>query len=85
MTRVLVTGANGQLGLALQDAAKDSNLEIVFMDKNSLDITNTKAINEVFATQSFDACINTAAYTDCLLYTSPSPRDGLLSRMPSSA
>ena len=24
-------------------------------------------------------------YTDCLLYTSPSPRDGLLSRMPSSA
>ena len=25
------------------------------------------------------------AYKDCLLYTSPSPRDGLLSRMPSSA
>ena len=24
-------------------------------------------------------------YYDCLLYTSPSPRDGLLSRMPSSA
>ena len=24
-------------------------------------------------------------YTRCLLYTSPSPRDGLLSRMPSSA
>ena len=24
-------------------------------------------------------------YEDCLLYTSPSPRDGLLSRMPSSA
>ena len=26
-----------------------------------------------------------AWYKDCLLYTSPSPRDGLLSRMPSSA
>ena len=25
------------------------------------------------------------AYVVCLLYTSPSPRDGLLSRMPSSA
>ena len=25
------------------------------------------------------------AYITCLLYTSPSPRDGLLSRMPSSA
>ena len=24
-------------------------------------------------------------FTSCLLYTSPSPRDGLLSRMPSSA
>ena len=24
-------------------------------------------------------------HKDCLLYTSPSPRDGLLSRMPSSA
>ena len=27
----------------------------------------------------------TDEYYDCLLYTSPSPRDGLLSRMPSSA
>ena len=26
-----------------------------------------------------------SAYQICLLYTSPSPRDGLLSRMPSSA
>ena len=26
-----------------------------------------------------------ATVRDCLLYTSPSPRDGLLSRMPSSA
>ena len=26
-----------------------------------------------------------AAFNSCLLYTSPSPRDGLLSRMPSSA
>ena len=25
------------------------------------------------------------SYSTCLLYTSPSPRDGLLSRMPSSA
>ena len=29
-------------------------------------------------------CANTLLYA-CLLYTSPSPRDGLLSRMPSSA
>ena len=31
-------------------------------------------------TDNVDDCVNT-----CLLYTSPSPRDGLLSRMPSSA
>jgi len=64
MTRVLVAGANGQLGLALQDAAKDSNLDLVFMRKNTLDISDAKAIKEVFATQSFAICINAAAYTD---------------------
>ena len=31
-----------------------------------------------------DKAMSLAVYT-CLLYTSPSPRDGLLSRMPSSA
>ena len=63
MKRVLVTGANGQLGLALEDAVKVSNLDLVFMDKNTLDITDTEAIKEVFTSQSFDVCINTAAYT----------------------
>ena len=29
--------------------------------------------------------LGTAHLSGCLLYTSPSPRDGLLSRMPSSA
>ena len=64
MRRVLVTGANGQLGLALQGAAKDFDLDLVFMDKSSLDITNAEAIKEVFTIQSFDVCINSAAYTD---------------------
>ena len=64
MKRVLVTGANGQLGLALQGAAKDFPLDLVFMDKNTLNITNANAVKEVFSTQSFDVCVNTAAYTD---------------------
>ena len=64
MRRVLVTGANGQLGLALQGAAKDFPLDFVFLDKNTLDITNTQAVKEVFASQSFAVCINAAAYTD---------------------
>ena len=32
-----------------------------------------------------DLILTIQALTNCLLYTSPSPRDGLLSRMPSSA
>jgi dTDP-4-dehydrorhamnose reductase len=43
---------------------KDFTLDLVFLDKNSLDITNAEAIKEVFASQSFDVCINAAAYTD---------------------
>ena len=36
---------------------------------------------EVFSSEHFSP----EEYDACLLYTSPSPRDGLLSRMPSSA
>ena len=32
-----------------------------------------------------ETVVDSALQTPCLLYTSPSPRDGLLSRMPSSA
>ena len=32
-----------------------------------------------------DKSLEINSYDTCLLYTSPSPRDGLLSRMPSSA
>lgn len=64
MKRVLVTGANGQLGLALQGAAKEFPLDLVFMDKNTLDITKANEVKELFAKQSFAICINAAAYTD---------------------
>ena len=35
--------------------------------------------------KSLDDLIDNTVPEPCLLYTSPSPRDGLLSRMPSSA
>ena len=36
--------------------------------------------------REYDSIVSTGEQvTSCLLYTSPSPRDGLLSRMPSSA
>ena len=37
------------------------------------------------AMECIDAVVVFSQDTPCLLYTSPSPRDGLLSRMPSSA
>ena len=48
---------------------------------------------EVIAAQGFDSIVLDVQHgvmdypemLSCLLYTSPSPRDGLLSRMPSSA
>ena len=48
------------------------------------------AAEEVIAYQLAKEAVNTliaanASFGACLLYTSPSPRDGLLSRMPSSA
>ena len=42
-------------------------------------------IVERLAGDGVDAARWDVRYYNCLLYTSPSPRDGLLSRMPSSA
>ncbi len=65
MKRVLVTGANGQLGLSIQKIAKNyPKVEFVFHTSKTLDITNSKEINTAFASEQFDFCINCAAYTN---------------------
>ena len=51
---------------------------------NALPIADTQAIAELLDGVKHRPEI-TAVILTCLLYTSPSPRDGLLSRMPSSA
>ena len=65
-----------------QNGVKKYSTEIVVNDMQMLDSKNTNSNNEVK-----EASNNDIAKFDsfCLLYTSPSPRDGLLSRMPSSA
>ena len=45
----------------------------------------TKAINNIINIPFLDMWANINPPGTCLLYTSPSPRDTLLSRMPSSA
>ena len=56
-------------------------------DQIKLNGVKAKSLKPVFPTKTFPNhySIATGMYIDCLLYTSPSPRDGLLSRMPSSA
>ncbi|WP_290696896.1 dTDP-4-dehydrorhamnose reductase [Lacinutrix sp.] len=64
MKKILVTGANGQLGLCLKSKyEEEQNLEFIFLDSKSLDITNENKVKTIFNSGSFDFCINCAAYT----------------------
>lgn len=61
---VLVTGANGQLGQAIQSISGNyPEIDFVFCDSSSLDITNLDAVNQVFEKVKPNYCINAAAYT----------------------
>ena len=51
---------------------------------NSLNSEGIQELHQAFLSLSNDEDLRAIVLT-CLLYTSPSPRDGLLSRMPSSA
>ena len=68
---VIVTGAGGGLGKqhALEFARRGAKV----------------VVNDLGGAVDGSGGASDAANTVCLLYTSPSPRDGLLSRMPSSA
>lgn len=65
MTKILVTGAEGQLGKCIQKIAGNyPEFEFVFHNSKTLDITNPEKIIEVFSTTHFEYCINCAAYTN---------------------
>ncbi|MGB1450507.1 MAG: dTDP-4-dehydrorhamnose reductase, partial [Marinirhabdus sp.] len=65
MSRVLVTGANGQLGRCLRDAAPlFPKFRFVFFSKGGLDISDKKQLENSFGKAHFDYCINAAAYTN---------------------
>ena len=61
--------------------------EFQLHESMSIDISeNYKSLIENSIKKGFkDISESNELYKACLLYTSPSPRDGLLSRMPSSA
>ena len=54
--------------------------------ENDGDNYNTKSISGIKSESAVKFIVEICKlHKSCLLYTSPSPRDGLLSRMPSSA
>lgn len=64
MRRILVTGANGQLGSALREQLADrQDFETLFTDIDSLDITSPQAVQDVFGSFRPDLVVNAAAYT----------------------
>ncbi|WP_395060453.1 dTDP-4-dehydrorhamnose reductase [Flavobacterium sp.] len=61
---ILVTGASGQLGQAIQFIASNyPDFEFIFASSQDLDITNQERVNHYFDTSKIDFCINAAAYT----------------------
>lgn len=62
--KILVTGAYGQLGNALQrEIAGDNNIEAIFTDADSLDITDPTALDRFFEDNPVEIIVNCAAYT----------------------
>ena len=60
--RILITGANGQLGIALQRALGDHDLTLI--DLPEVDITDREALAAVFAAAGPELVVHCAAYTD---------------------
>jgi dTDP-4-dehydrorhamnose reductase len=65
MKRVLVTGADGQLGRCIQKMANDfSELEFEFHASKTIDITDAQKVASILSKGNFNYCINCAAYTN---------------------
>lgn len=64
MKKILVTGANGQLGQSLQKLSqKEKDFQFLFTDSETLDITNKEEVLNFFWQNEPNVCINAAAYT----------------------
>lgn len=61
--KILITGANGQLGNALREASRGSIHRYIFTDVAELDITSEAAVMRLFAEADIDVVVNCAAYT----------------------
>jgi dTDP-4-dehydrorhamnose reductase len=64
MKKILLTGSSGQLGQSILKIGTNHNFDIIATDLDSLDITDSKAIEQIFDAEKPDIVINAAAYTD---------------------
>lgn len=62
--RILVTGANGQLGSEMRRLGEVSPNEYMFTDVAQLDITDYQAVADCVASHGVDVIVNCAAYTN---------------------
>jgi len=60
----LITGANGQLGICLQETLEAQGIDFVALSRAELDITNISLLKEAINSIKPDAVFNTAAYTN---------------------
>lgn len=65
MKKILIIGANGQLGNCFRKLAPDfqNNFDFNFTDSETLDITNEDQVSEFFEDYKPDFCVNASAYT----------------------
>ena len=61
---ILVTGANGQLGMAMRKAAQGSADRYIFTDIAELDITDADAVRKMVKENDVKVIVNCAAYTN---------------------
>lgn len=61
---ILVTGANGQLGNCMRNAAKGSANKYIFTDVAELDITDLSAVERMVIDNDIKVVVNCAAYTN---------------------
>lgn len=61
---ILVTGANGQLGRCVRNAARHSADRYIFTDVAELDITDAQAVMKMVSDNDIKAIVNCAAYTN---------------------
>ena len=62
--KILVTGANGQLGREMRRLGEASPNTYIFTDLDELDIANDVAVEEFVANEKIDVIVNCAAYTN---------------------